>query len=172
MPEKKPERKTIVRPGRPSKYSPDYHPEHAFNYALMGATDEEIAAFFEISHDTLYAWKKQYPEFSEALARGKEPADARVARALYDRAVGYDYTDQQAFVDRFGDEHVVTFKKRLHPEPGAAKMWLTNRQPDKWRNKTEQAIGPNEEAKAMAEAGQPWAIVTINGKTMDGGEKP
>ena len=58
-----------------------------------GATDAEIAAHIGISRDTLYSWKKKYPDFSDALKRGKEVVDIEVENALLKRAMGYEYNE-------------------------------------------------------------------------------
>ena len=63
--------------------------EQAKKLAALGATDVEIADFFEVSVKTLIRWKASHPEFCLALKAGKEIADARVEQRLYERAVGY-----------------------------------------------------------------------------------
>ncbi|WP_201838839.1 helix-turn-helix domain-containing protein [Microvirga zambiensis] len=120
--------------GRPTKYDPDYHPEHAYKLAMLSHTDEEMAAFFEINTDTFYEWKRRYPEFSEAVTRGKIPADAEVAASFFKRATGYDQPTEKLFL--FEGE-VIRADTVTHypPDPGAALNWLKNRQPDKWRDK-------------------------------------
>ena len=40
-------------------------------WARDGLTDEQIAQNIRISRETLYAWKKKYPDISDALKRGK-----------------------------------------------------------------------------------------------------
>lgn len=42
---------------------------------MRGGTDEDLADAFEVSPRTINRWKKDYPEFAEALAAGKEYAD-------------------------------------------------------------------------------------------------
>jgi hypothetical protein len=64
--------------GRPTKYDPDYHPEHAYKLALLSHTGEEIAAFFEIDVVTFYRWQVRHDEFRKAVMLGKVPADADV----------------------------------------------------------------------------------------------
>ena len=41
-------------------------------WARDGLSNEQIAHNIGINQDTLYTWIKKYPEFSEALSRGKE----------------------------------------------------------------------------------------------------
>ena len=56
-------------------------------------SNEQIAHNIGINQDTLYTWIKKYPEFSEALSRGKEVVDIEVENALLKRAKGYDYIE-------------------------------------------------------------------------------
>ena len=55
-------------------YKPELD-EHAHNYCLLGALDEDLARFFRISVATLNKWKKKYPSFEESIRVGKELAD-------------------------------------------------------------------------------------------------
>ena len=76
--------------GRPSLYREEFA-EQARKLCLLGATDQELADFFEIDVRTIYDWKRTKPEFSQAIARGKMLADAEVAAKLYERACGYTH---------------------------------------------------------------------------------
>lgn len=140
--------------GRPPKYEPDY-PEKAYKLALLGAKNIEIAEFFEVNEDTIYEWKKVYPEFSEALKNGKVKADAEIASSLYERAKGYEYIEQQVVkikVGRFEESvEVVAVKKVAPPDTTACIFWLKNRHPEAWRDKTEQEITLNMHEIALDE---------------------
>lgn len=61
---------------------------------MRGGTDEDLADAFEVSPRTINRWKKDYPEFAEALAAGKEYADAEVELSLYKRAKGSKQFDE------------------------------------------------------------------------------
>jgi uncharacterized protein YjcR len=78
--------------GRPTKYKTQYV-EEAYELCLLGATDKDLAEEFEVNEDTINEWKKAYPAFADALKRGKRKADAKVAAALYKRAVGFSYDE-------------------------------------------------------------------------------
>jgi hypothetical protein len=135
---KKPVKKEI---GRPTKYKTEY-PEQTFKLCLLGATDKEIANFFEVSEDTIHEWKKVYPEFSESIKRGKSEADSNVANRLYQRALGFEHDSEEIKVVAIGNNQGssverVPVKKIYPPDPTAAIFWLKNRQPEKWRDKQE-----------------------------------
>lgn len=81
--------------GRPSSYKQEYV-DLAFKFCLLGATDEDLAKFFDVAESTINKWKIDYPEFSESLKRGKQQSDAEIASSLYNRAKGAIIHTQQA----------------------------------------------------------------------------
>lgn len=122
--------------GRPTEYKPEYA-EQAAKLCALGATDFELANFFEVNTATIYRWRNVHPEFCEAVTCGKEKADERVARALYNRAVGYTFESEKIQVMRDGSIVRAPMLEHVAPDPAAAMNWLKNRQPDKWRDKQE-----------------------------------
>ena len=54
--------------GRPTKYDPKYI-EQVYKLCLLGATDSDMANFFNISEATLNNWKIEYPEFLESIKK-------------------------------------------------------------------------------------------------------
>lgn len=104
-------------------------------WARDGLTDEQIAQNVRISRETLYAWKKKYPDISDALKRGKDVVDRQVENALLRRALGYEYEEVKEKFE-YGEitERTVT-KKEVVPDTTAQIFWLKNRKPDKWRDK-------------------------------------
>ena len=124
--------------GRPSKYT-EKTADQAYRLCLLGYTDIELAKFFEIAESTLNRWKHDYPEFWECLKNGRENADAEVARSLYQRARGYSHREDKVFCQN-GEIIVHETVKHYPPDTQAAIFLLKNRQPDKWKDKTEQDI--------------------------------
>lgn len=126
--------------GRPTDYKPHYV-EEVYKLALLNLTDKRIASYFNVDEATLNRWKLKYPEFCESLRDGKEKADATVAKSLYERAVGYEWTEEQAFKIKTGDNtekvEIVQVRKAVPPETAAITRWLTNRQRDTWTERTE-----------------------------------
>lgn len=126
--------------GRPTKYREEYN-EQAFKLCLLGATDQDLANFFEVEEKTINTWKQKHPEFLQALKDGKEDADAKVAQSLYSRAIGYEAKPEiKEELDEAGTI-VKTTKtvKTVGPDTTAAIFWLKNRKSDKWRDKQEVA---------------------------------
>lgn len=121
--------------GRPSEYKPEYA-EQAAKLCALGATDIELADFFEVDTRTIYRWKNVHDDFCQAVIVGKENSDARVERSLYNRAVGYTFESEKVF--QFQGEVIrAPTTEHVPPDPGAAKLWLTNRKPADWRDKQE-----------------------------------
>lgn len=120
-------------PGRPSKYKPEYD-QQALKLCLLGATDKDLADFFDVSEDTINEWKKVHDGFSVSIKRGKEQADAEVASRLYQRALGYSHSDTDIKVI---DHQIVMTDiiKHYPPDATSAIFWLKNRQKDKWRDR-------------------------------------
>lgn len=116
---------------RPSKFKDEYIAQ-AEKLCKLGATDMEIADFFEVEVRTLYRWKAEHPEFCQALKAGKEVADERVERSLYARANGYEHDEVDI---RVVDKEIVQtpIRKYYPPDTTAAIFWLKNRRPEQWR---------------------------------------
>jgi len=119
--------------GRPTDYKPEYA-EQAAKLCELGATDQELAEFFKVETRTIYRWKHSHGEFCQAVMCGKDAADERVVRALYNRAVGYTFESEKVFQHQ-GEIIRAPTLEHVAPDPSAAMNWLKNRQPDKWRDK-------------------------------------
>lgn len=135
-------KKAAKRVGRPSSFKEEYI-DLAFNYALLGAIDEEMIKFFGVAESTFNLWKKKHPEFSEALKRGKDQADAKVAQSLYHRAVGYSHKDTKFATHEGKITDKEEFIRHYPPETAACIFWLKNRQRDKFRQSPELVINNN-----------------------------
>jgi hypothetical protein len=68
------------------------------------------------------------------VRRGKDVADGRVAKALLDRALGYDHTRRRIYKPDEDGNLVLVEEIREHepPDVAAGKWWLGNRRPDRW----------------------------------------
>lgn len=116
---------------RPSKYKPEFA-EQAAKLCALGATDAQLADFFEVAVSTINLWKTQHPEFSESIRVPKAQADERVEQSLYRRALGYEHDEVDLRV--VGGELVKTeVRKHYPPDATAMIFWLKNRKPEDWR---------------------------------------
>lgn len=117
--------------GRPTKYKPEYAAQ-AKKLCGLGATDSQLADFFEVAVSTIALWKVEHAEFSDALKMAKEEADAKVEQSLYRRAMGYECDETDIRV--VGGEIVKTDLRKIYPpDTTAAIFWLKNRKPAQWR---------------------------------------
>lgn len=117
--------------GRPSKYKPEFAAQAA-KLCALGATDAQLADFFEVAVSTINLWKVQHPEFSESLKIPKSSADERVEQSLYRRAMGYEHDEVDIRVVE-GQIVQTPIRKYYPPDTTAAIFWLKNRNPDQWR---------------------------------------
>jgi hypothetical protein len=117
--------------GRPSKFKKEFIAQ-AEKLCKLGATDMELADFFEVEVRTLYRWKAENEKFCQALKAGKNEADDRVERSLYARANGYEHDEVDIRV--VANAIVQTpIRKYYPPDTTAAIFWLKNRRQAEWR---------------------------------------
>jgi hypothetical protein len=128
----------MAKEGRPTKYNPEFHPKLAYNLALRGLTDVQMAEELDIVESTFHLWKKEHPEFSESLKRGKEEPDQKVEDSLFQRATGYSHDAVKILMPAGAPEPIYApYVEHYAPDTTAAIFWLKNRRPDRWRDKQE-----------------------------------
>lgn len=87
---------------------------------------------------TINNWKIAHPEFLQSINAGKADADARVAESMFKRAVGYSHDAVKIFMPAGAKEPVYAdYTEHYPPDTAAGSLWLRNRQPAKWRDKTD-----------------------------------
>jgi len=96
----------------------------------------ELAEEFEVKTSTIWRWRCKYPEFCSALEEGKDAWDNRIERGLAIRAAGYSYHSEKLFHYEGTVVRAETIE-HIPPDVGAIKVWLMNRRPDAWREKSE-----------------------------------
>ena len=122
-------------PKETTKYDENYN-EQAYKLCLLGATDKDLADFFNVCEATINNWKLEHPTFLESLKMGKQTADANVAMSLYKRATGYDAPDVDIKV--IENQIVETpLIKHYPPDPTSMIFWLKNRRSKDWKDKQE-----------------------------------
>jgi hypothetical protein len=126
-------RKNKPGAGRPDGFHEGYI-ETALNLCLLGLTDEQLAKHFNTSVPTLSSWKKKYPKFLSALKEGRHEADGKVARSLYQRALGSSHPDVH-ISNYMGQITITPIIKNYAPDTTACIFWLKNRNKVNWRDK-------------------------------------
>jgi hypothetical protein len=120
---------------RPTKYKPEFASQAA-KLCSLGATDAQLADFFQVAVSTVQLWKVEHKEFSDSIKVPKAEADERVEQSLYRRAMGFEHDETDIRV--VGGELVLTpIRKVYPPDTTAAIFWLKNRKPAEWRDKQE-----------------------------------
>ena len=124
-----------------------------YGWKRRGLSDEEIAANLGIAYSTFKVYKTKYPPLSAALGAGAHEAVLYVENALFEKSVGFERTRKvpmkvreviydeitgrkEREIERieYGEEEVF-----IPPETNAAKFYLLNRAPDRWREHREPA---------------------------------
>ncbi len=121
--------------GRPSDYEPEFA-DQARKLCKLGATDVDLADFFQVSSRTIPRWAAAHDEFCQALKAGKESADDRVERSLYHKAVGYSF-DALHFSSFQGAVTETPYREHVPPDTTAGIFWLKNRRQKEWRDRIE-----------------------------------
>jgi hypothetical protein len=133
------------------KYETGYritYDRQVYYLALLGLTEVQIGQVMNISTKVITAWKNQHPTFLRALKQGKAEADAKVAHALYQAALGYKHKETVVLTNKIKkfssdgkviSEHteplLVDVEKHYPPNVTAAVKWLQARQPEIWSNR-------------------------------------
>jgi hypothetical protein len=130
-----------VTAGRPTEYDPAFC-DIAASACARGATIAEVADILGVARWTIYRWMALHEAFGAAIRVAREIADERVGFSLYERAVGYTY-DAVKIMQSDGTPLIVPYKEHVAPDVGAQKMWLTNRQPELWKERSSREVsGP------------------------------
>ena len=149
---------------RPSKYETHVKPrlEETKAWARDGATEAEIAKRLHISVASLFSYKKEFLEFSEAL-KSARAYDEEVVTALHLNTVGQIVKLQKPIKckKRFfengklvrEEEVVVAAEEEIyvHPDTMAQMYWLNNRLPKKWKAKPTDDSGEQSAREALDE---------------------
>lgn len=132
--------------GRPSAYKAEFA-NIAYRHCLLGATDKDLAAAFNVSESTLNLWKQKFPKFSESLKAGKADADSEIAESLYKRAKGCSHKAVK-IMQHDGEAFSHEYTEYYPPDTAACIFWLKNRRPDQFRNNPEVSVNIHNEVKA------------------------
>lgn len=106
----------------------------------LGATDKQIAEYFNVGVGTVEVWNRKYPDYIAARKRGGPEASMRVVESLFQRAVGMKYVEEEFTAIEINGKPVPMEKMRrvrrttkwLPPDVKAAIHWLRIKERDTW----------------------------------------
>jgi len=107
---------------------------------MQGSTDDEIAMMMGLNPKIIAGWRKMYPSFDKAIEEGRTVADLEVIQALHKNATGATVQRDMPIKVRSStgkgcfeeSVEIVTVEQEIPPETNAIKMWLQNRDPERW----------------------------------------
>lgn len=118
--------------GRPTDYRPEYDAQAA-KLCELGATNADLAEFFDVSERTIERWQTRNESFAIATRVGKDHADEKVKIAFYRIAKGYEYDEE--YIDKRGEKR--TRRVVVPPNAMAASKWLAVRGNKEFAEKTQ-----------------------------------
>ena len=120
-------------------------------WARDGNLLDEIASKMGIQRQTLFTWRKKYPEINRALSVGKELIDYKVENALLKAALGYTTKEIKVTLGKKmlnGETYEVlkeTTTREVAPNVTACMAWLNNRKHDQWKRNRDKVLELDEE---------------------------
>lgn len=147
--------------------------------AESGHDDAFMAKFFNVSRARWEKLKENSPTFSRYLHNWKQIYLDRVEKALYQRAIGYEYTEQtfektgafSVLIDM--DTKDLTFEpeyrkkvvvKQMAPDVAACQYVLNNRKPEEWQTQVKVAHESSDFSKQLQAASERVALLPDAGQ--------
>ena len=101
------------------------------------------------------------------MTEGKDIADSKVEKSLYQRALGYQVTDTEKTIDmdKDGNPKPVRIKnvtKTIVPDTMAIMYWLNNRRRTQWSQRQEVALSAGDDSEDVV------IYLPANGREPDG----
>lgn len=112
------------------------HLKDVTEWRREGLTEIQIFDRLGVGKTSATRYKKEHPEFREALLDGKKKLVDELEVSLYKRGKGFEYeeTEMSARDDGSG-KRIKKIKKYALPDVGALCFALKNLAPEKWRDK-------------------------------------
>lgn len=102
--------------------------ERVTNWALKGCTNKEIAANIGVREQTLYDWVNRFPEFSDALKKGREMCVECLENMAFKVAMGLAEEEHVVKLrEPGGRERAEIVSRRMPPNPAMLMFLLKNR---------------------------------------------
>lgn len=131
--------------GAPSKHKTEYN-DQARKLCLLGATDKDLAEFFDVCERTINNWKDEHEEFLQSIRAGKKVADMEVASRLYETTGDRIVVEKKPFKlkkvyyndeGKRCEEETIEYGEEERTIPAdhrSISLWLRNRQSKDWKD--------------------------------------
>jgi len=106
--------------------------DKVYEMCKLGSNDQLLAIALDVSPTTISKWKRDKPEFREAIEKAKAKVNHQVAVAFYLSCIGYDYEEEETLESADGKISTKTIKKHKCGDPIAQYRYLNLRQRDEW----------------------------------------
>lgn len=131
----------MARPKGTGKYRKSYDHQAYVACVEGGFTMVKLGKLFNVSKQTIHAWKNEHPSFLDSVKRGTDEFNQMQAEdSLLKRIKGYTYkeTTNEPRTDKDGKSVLAVTKvvtKSVAPDPTSIIFFLKNRDPERWRDK-------------------------------------
>lgn len=78
----------MAKVGRPTKYRADFHPEDFLRLSNQGKVQTQIARAWKVDRECIANWALRHKEFSDAVKKGKQWAEAWWQDMFQNAAIG------------------------------------------------------------------------------------
>lgn len=100
-------------------------------WSLEGSTDADIMEMLGVKKDTFYQWKKDKPEFSDAIKKGRFESNGEILNSAFRQTTGYfvEIEEPIKLRDDMGAEHIelVRYNKYFPATPALTIFMMKNR---------------------------------------------
>lgn len=132
-------KKTGKKTGRPTELT-EFKLQKTDELVSKGVNNTELAKILGVSTTTLQNWRSNSEEFLATYQLAKLKAKEAVEAALFNRAVGFSYEKKTVVVNEDGEQRTVIDTIAVVPDVTAQQFFLKNKDPDNFKDKTEQHI--------------------------------
>ena len=141
--------------GRPRLLSPSDW-ERIESLAAGGLTKIEIAESMGVAYRTLRDYELEFPQFAQAIARGREKSIERVENSMHKIANGYTMVEERIFYDsQVGKVVRAPTLKTFQPDFKAQHTILQHKETGSWRPKSDVEVKFPEPLVLKSSTGKP-----------------
>jgi hypothetical protein len=126
-------KKEAAKKGRPPTLD-ENEKKKVVELLKFGLTESQICEALGFTRRALQYVKAKDEPFFHSIREARKISDAKVERALYERAIGYQHqeTKYMASAGKFKKFETI---KIYPPDVDACRFWLTNRKSENWKEK-------------------------------------